>query len=119
MISGDEWGIEDAGGGNDVFEGNLVGTDASGLDALGNAGYGIASDAPGDTIGGTAAGAGNVVSGNESIGLALGVQADNTLVAGNIIGTDITGSTRYPTWTASMLTVPAPRSVELSLARET
>ena len=46
-------------------QGNFIGTDAAGTAALANGGIGVAIDsASGNTIGGTAAGAGNVISGN-------------------------------------------------------
>src|SRR5262249_2673716 len=56
---------------NNVVQGNLIGTDAGGTGRLGNAGDGVLIEAQlaedsaaGNTIGGTAAGAGNVISGN-------------------------------------------------------
>ncbi len=73
--------------------GNFVGTDLTGTLAVGNAGYGIAvSDPPGVTIGGTGAGARNVISGNKGAGIGLLADATDELIEGNFIGTDITGS---------------------------
>ena len=46
-----------------------------------------------NTIGGTAAGAGNLISGNTNFGILLqNAAASDNLVAGNLIGTDITGT---------------------------
>ena len=48
-----------------VVAGNLIGTMSDGVTVLGNAVDGVVIDnAPGNTIGGTASGAGNVISGN-------------------------------------------------------
>ncbi len=52
VISGNTTGINDSGGGDDVFEGNLVGTNATGLAGLGNTHDGIDISTSGDTIGG-------------------------------------------------------------------
>lgn len=72
-----------------VIEGNLIGTDATGTLSLGNQ-TGVAISGNSATIGGTAAGTGNLVSGNQFQGMALG----GTCVAqGNRVGTDITGTT--------------------------
>jgi parallel beta-helix repeat protein len=46
----------------------------------------------GNTIGGTATGAGNVISGNGGNGIALGHSANDNVVRGNLIGTDATGT---------------------------
>ena len=46
-----------------------------------------------NTIGGTAAGTGNLISGNTSYGIQiLAAAATGNLVAGNLIGTDVTGT---------------------------
>lgn len=66
------------------IEGNLIGVDASGTLARGNASQGIFSDAPNLTI------RGNVVSANGFGGLRLG--GNNPLVQGNQIGTDKSGA---------------------------
>ena len=47
----------------------------------------------GNTIGGTAAGAGNVISGNTDDGVEItGTGTTGNVVAGNYIGTDVTGT---------------------------
>ena len=76
-----------------VIEGNHIGTNAPGAVALGNSSQGVyISSAPGNTIGGTAAGARNVISGNTGRGITIsGSAATDNYVQGNYIGTDATG----------------------------
>jgi parallel beta-helix repeat protein len=72
--------------------GNYIGTNASGSAALGNLWDGVEINyAPNNTIGGTAAGARNVISGNLGGGLAI-YDATGNQVQGNYIGTDASGS---------------------------
>ncbi len=84
----------DAATGN-VVEGNLIGTTAAGSAALPNT-IGVELEAPGNTIGGTVAGAGNVISSN--FGVDVGIlggatsHAANELVQGNLIGTSADGT---------------------------
>src|SRR5207248_7137544 len=52
-----------------VIQGNLIGTNAAGTAAVPNGQWGIATEARGLLIGGTAAGAGNVISGNNGFGV--------------------------------------------------
>ena len=59
--------------------------------ALGNHGQGIYVTAGSNTIGGTATGAGNLISGNSFVGVWLASGNDN-LVQGNFIGTDASGT---------------------------
>jgi hypothetical protein len=85
IISGNEQGLNV---GNDIIEGNYIGTDVTGELAIAN-GEGIYS-ADGATIGGTAAGAGNLISGNVT-----GIRyAINCLIQGNFIGTNKEGMSR-------------------------
>ncbi|MBE7500480.1 MAG: right-handed parallel beta-helix repeat-containing protein [Verrucomicrobiales bacterium] len=71
-----------------VVEGNYIGTDVSGSMALPNQ-HGVNSSASSaQQIGGTATGAGNLVSGNISTGVAINAG----VVEGNFIGTDHTGT---------------------------
>lgn len=77
---------------NDV-EGNLIGTNASGAAALPNSQGGVLIEAStNNTIGGSAAGTGNVISGNIGNGVLLTVGARLNTVAGNLIGTDASGT---------------------------
>jgi hypothetical protein len=81
------------GAAGNVIEGNLIGTDLTGTIALGNGGSGVVIVGPGNTIGGTLAGAGNVISGNKAVGvMIIGSGTTSNLVQGNFIGTDSTGT---------------------------
>ncbi len=85
-------GINMQGGGGNLVEGNLIGTDLAGTTALSNMYDGIRlQSSSGDTIGGAAAGAGNIISGSGQFNLWLYGASDET-IQGNYIGTDITGS---------------------------
>jgi hypothetical protein len=90
LLSGNTDNGVDLDGGGNLVQGNLIGTDVTGTAALGNGGDGVASFAAGNTIGGTTAGSGNVISGNKGHGVSL--VAGGAVVQGNWIGTDITGS---------------------------
>ncbi len=84
------------GASNNLVEGNLIGTDSTGTHELGNAYSGVYIDTggSGNTIGGTTAGAGNVISANGNDGVVINGQGtDQNLVEGNQIGTDATGFT--------------------------
>jgi hypothetical protein len=74
------------------IEGNRIGTNAAGTAAVPNTGNGVfVNVAPGNVIGGTLSGTGNLISGNGLSGVALTADVANTLVQGNRIGTDATG----------------------------
>ncbi len=87
----------DLGAGNTIL-GNRIGTDLTGTVALPNQGSGVEIDGSGVIVGGTAPGAGNVISGNDLDGIVIiangnfDVPADDNLVQGNFIGTDATGT---------------------------
>jgi hypothetical protein len=74
----------------EVLEGNFIGTDVTGAGALGNGGAGVWVTGTGDAVGGTAAGAGNVIAANAGAGVVI--EATGTRVQGNWIGTDATGT---------------------------
>jgi len=83
-----------------TIQGNYVGTDITGTVALPNctgsaAGQtGISVISNNAKIGGPDPGAGNLVSGNAAGGIF--VEGQNAVIAGNIVGTDITGSVALP-----------------------
>jgi hypothetical protein len=78
-------------GSNLVAQGNFIGTDATGTAALGNAGNGIFEQfASGMIIGGTVAGARNVISANGGDGISAG--GTNGVIQGNYIGLDQSGT---------------------------
>ncbi|HEX8204339.1 MAG TPA: autotransporter-associated beta strand repeat-containing protein, partial [Isosphaeraceae bacterium] len=72
--------------------GNFIGTDSTGNVALGNGLAGVEIRGPGNTVGGTAAGARNIISGNFGGGIEIHGGASGNLVQGNLIGTDVTGT---------------------------
>jgi hypothetical protein len=75
-----------------LVQGNFIGTDASGSLDFGNAfGLFISSGASTNTIGGTIAGARNVISGNTR-GLEIYADSTGNRVEGNYIGTDASGT---------------------------
>ncbi|MEZ6091828.1 MAG: SdrD B-like domain-containing protein [Pirellulaceae bacterium] len=79
--------------GNQI-EGNLIGTDAAGTADLGNGQFGVLiKNAPQNYIGSGEAGARNIISGNDTIGVGIvGEAASGNRIVGNYIGTNITGS---------------------------
>jgi hypothetical protein len=88
---------------NNQIIANFIGTDISGTFALGNGGDGIdINQANSNTIGGTAPGTGNLISGNVGTGITItggpgglgGQLGISNVVQGNAIGTDASGS--YP-----------------------
>ncbi len=75
--------------------GNYIGTTVSGASPLGNGSEGISLiSANGNTIGGTATGAGNVISANSGLGIRLLVASSNQM-QGNRIGTDAAGTADF------------------------
>jgi hypothetical protein len=86
--------IKLTGGGDNVIAGNYIGTDPSGDAGRGNNGHGVfIVDSSGNTIGGTAPGDRNVISGNSPDGIAInGTGATGNLVQGNWIGTTVNGA---------------------------
>ena len=72
----------DGGANNSTVQGNLVGTDATGLHALPNVG-GMAVYGTGNTIGGTVPGAANVISGNSLYGVWV---EGSAVFQGNLVG---------------------------------
>jgi len=77
-----------------VIQGNLIGLSAAGTNALPNRYNGISlSGAVSNLIGGTAAGARNVISGNAINGIGIQQLTDSgNVVQGNYLGTDFTGT---------------------------
>ncbi len=114
LISGHvQWGISiDTGSTGNLVEGNEIGTNLAGNAALPNGGQvnpgtpsgGInVNAAPGNTIGGNATGAGNLISGNANAGIYLN-DGSTTLIEGNLIGTDLNGKLAVPNATGIFLT---------------
>jgi uncharacterized repeat protein (TIGR01451 family)/CSLREA domain-containing protein len=77
------------------FQGNFIGTDATGTKSLGSQLAGVNIGAATDTtIGGTTLPERNVISGNVQYGII--VANVRALIQGNLIGTDITGTVAVP-----------------------
>jgi hypothetical protein len=93
--AGTDGGISiDGGASANVIQNNLIGTDATGLKSLPNADDGITIiDGNGNTIGGTAADAGNVISGNIA---GLYIDATGNRVEKNLIGVGVDDATPLP-----------------------
>jgi len=90
-----------ADGNNMLVEGNYLGVNASGIALLGSLATGIGIEqGTGNTIGGAAAGAGNVINAT-GIGISVGGVCANCLfdtsIQGNLIGTDATGTIPFNT----------------------
>jgi hypothetical protein len=98
IVSGNGRGISIEGGGgtDNTITGNYIGVDINGTADLGNNGSGIEISGPANVIGGTAAGEGNVISGNSSNGIAITNGAGFNLVRGNLIGTNKDGTAAIP-----------------------
>jgi hypothetical protein len=92
LLSGNLSGASIYGGtSGNTIEGNLIGTDATGTKAIANIIFGIYISGSNNTIGGTAAGTGNVISGNNSDGIYV-ENASGVAIQGNLIGTDAAGT---------------------------
>ncbi|MCC2667573.1 MAG: repeat-containing protein [Armatimonadetes bacterium] len=71
--------------------GNRIGTNAAGDAAIPNL-VGVSCSGSSNTVGGAAAGAGNLISGNRWVGVLMANGANHSAIQGNWIGTDATGS---------------------------
>jgi hypothetical protein len=100
LISGNTTGVV-IGGATNLIQGNRIGTNAAGTAAVPNLSWGISlqsldgDDGGSNTVGGAAAGAGNLISGNAGYGVQV-LEARNNLIQGNLIGTAADGATALP-----------------------
>lgn len=76
---------------NNIVQGNKIGTDYTGTLALENNDFGIIINDSQNSIGGTNSAQANLISGNGKGGI-LVYGATGTIISGNYIGTDITGT---------------------------
>lgn len=92
IISGNDYGIQFITANNILVEGNYIGTDIQGNNALSPTSVGIFANGAcaNISIGGTADSSRNVISGNLR-GIRLLQSNGNILIANNLIGTDYTG----------------------------
>ncbi len=90
---------------DNILRGNTIGTNRAGTAGLGGqiAGIVIANGSKNNMIGGTTAGAGNVISGNAQTGIFLqlgesvgAVPPIDNKIQGNFIGTNLTGTAAIP-----------------------
>ncbi len=81
-------------GTSNLVQGNLIGTDATGLGDIGNLGSGVEIiEAANNTVGGSSVAARNVLSGNLSNAVRInGVPATGNLIEGNYIGVGVDGA---------------------------
>ena len=99
VISGNSFGIEvRESPQNTTIQNNFIGTDIAGLVAIPNTSHGVfVINSSTNTLVGTDgdglndADEGNLISGNATRGIEINFSADATVVAGNLIGTDLTG----------------------------
>jgi hypothetical protein len=78
--------------GNNLIEGNYIGTDVTGTSSLGAEFTGVWIDgSSNNTVGGTTEAARNVISGNNLHGIEI-KEAVNNKIEGNYIGTDVSGN---------------------------
>ena len=83
---------------HNTAQGNIVGPDAAGAYSLGNHPFGgidVTSGAYQNVIGGLASGEGNLISGNQTDGIALYDAPDNQ-VLGNLVGLTLDGNRALP-----------------------
>jgi hypothetical protein len=97
VISGNGGGVGLLGGGQNVVAGNFIGTDVTGALAVGNGAGVIILQSNGNFIGTNGDGVGdaferNIISANQGDGVDITQGSNNNVVAGNFIGTDVTGT---------------------------
>jgi hypothetical protein len=98
LISGNGNGVLLQGGGQNVLAGNFIGTDVTGTRPLGNSGIGLdIFQSNGNLIGTNGDGVGdtlerNIISANQYDGVDISQGSNNNVLAGNFIGTDVTGT---------------------------
>ena len=99
---------------NNLVQGNYIGTDFSGTSALENFGFGvnIANGASQNSIGGTTAGARNIISAASQTAVSIvRCPAANNLVQGNFIGTDFSGVLAIPNFFALIVDVSSANTI--------
>ncbi len=96
LISGlNGYGIQLVSAPGTTIQGNLIGSDVTGTVNLGN-GSGISVVNSSDVaVGGNVAGMGNLIGGQDGNGI-YATGSANLLIAGNLIGTDVTGTHAIP-----------------------
>lgn len=95
---------------SNLVQGNLIGTDNTGLRRLGNQLSGVRIESPRNVVGGSTTAARNIISGNSNNAgvYVFGVGASNNVVQGNFVGTDITGTVALPNSSVGIWITNAP-----------
>jgi uncharacterized repeat protein (TIGR01451 family) len=107
-------GAVGTGGNNNRIQGNRIGLAADGKTALPNTNNGIEiSNAYGNVIGGTTAGARNYISGNSAYGVKIDGALQPNFVLDNFIGTDVTGTTAVPNGMGGIYAIGPDKQGEL------
>jgi titin len=89
--------IDSPGTTGNLVQGNFIGVDVTGVTAVSNAvGIEIYNGAQASVIGGTAPGAGNVISGNAERGVLIDYSSADNIVQGNYIGVGLSGTVAVP-----------------------
>ncbi|WP_406694504.1 putative Ig domain-containing protein [Singulisphaera sp. Ch08] len=101
LISGNSYvgvQIQGTGTSGNVVAGNFIGTNAAGsLPIMNGTGVSVSGGATGNIIGGTMAGAGNLISGNNNFNVQItDAGTSDNVVAGNSIGLDSAGTDSFP-----------------------
>jgi CSLREA domain-containing protein len=101
--------------GPNTVVGNFIGVDSSGAAAQPN-GDGVCGE--GMTVGGSAAGAGNVIAGNTGNGIKVdaSIGEGNSIIQGNLIGTNAAGTAAVPNGADGVSVTGSQSSVSDSLA---
>jgi CSLREA domain-containing protein len=108
-------------GAANLIEGNFIGTDITGMQPIPNGSgqtlnevnYGLEIGGT-NIVGGAAPGAGNVISGNDGNGL-FTYGAAGSVIEGNMIGTDVTGTKKLGNFGAGIYMVDFTSSVDIGL----
>jgi hypothetical protein len=97
--------VGNPGSSSNVVEGNYIGTDFTGTQAMPNGSGVLISDGAQDNIlGGVTAGARNVIDGSYGYGvLVANPGTSGNVIEGNYIGTDFTGTNAVPNWSGVLI----------------
>ena len=95
LLSGNSTGVFAIAGSGNIVTGNYIGTDVTGTQPLPNLVGVTLTATTSSQVGGTAPGAGNLISGNTTTGIVT-AGGSGGAIQGNLIGTDVTGTLPLP-----------------------